>query len=197
MGDKTNSTSDPEENEPGSCMESMLITTDTIEEFANEISNLNTTNSNSNINEIQTTSDKELLVQSSDSNGMSKSDTFCSSQSKEMLASTASLQQELENNIDDAEDYLHNPAFLCKKTHLFVLSSAGKPIYSLYGNEDKLATLFGVMQALVSVVQANNDLPRSIHAMGTTFVFLVKGPIILVAVSRRRTSVPQIQMQLT
>lgn len=97
----------------------------------------------------------------------------------------------------DCDDYLHDPDWLNKQEHVFILSMAGKPIYSLHGNEDKLATLFGVMQALVSVVQSNQDTIMSIQARGVRFVFLVKPQLILVAVSRKKKSVQQIQMQLT
>lgn len=40
---------------------------------------------------------------------------------------------------------------------MFILSLAGKPIYSRYGNEDKLASIMGVMQALVSFVEDDKD----------------------------------------
>lgn len=100
-------------------------------------------------------------------------------------------------SIDEDFDYAQDQEWLKKRKHIFILSTAGKPIYSLYGNEDKLASMFGVMQALVSVVQANEDTIKAIHAGGVKFVFLVKSSLILVAVSRSQLSVPQIQMQLT
>lgn len=55
----------------------------------------------------------------------------------------------------------------------------------------------GVMQALVSFVQAGSDMIRSVHAGDTNFVFVVKGPLILVAVSKTLESVPQLTLQLT
>lgn len=66
-----------------------------------------------------------------------------------------------------------------------------------YGTEDKLVTIFGVMQALVSFVQTNQDTIRSIHTGNSKFVFLIKGPIILVSVSRTTESVSQLVLQLT
>ena len=36
--------------------------------------------------------------------------------------------------------------------HLFVLSEAGKPIYTLHGDEDIMVSLFGVMQVIFSKV---------------------------------------------
>lgn len=83
-----------------------------------------------------------------------------------------------------------------QKKNFFVLSSAGKPIYSLYGSEDKLVTTFGVMQALVSFVQSNNDSIKAINAGNTKFVFLVKEPIILVTVSKTKESEGQLTKQL-
>lgn len=87
--------------------------------------------------------------------------------------------------------------WVCHRNHVFILSSAGKPIYSLHGNEDKLATICGLMQALVSFVQSNQDRILSIQANETKIVFLVKPPLILVAASRDKLSVQQILFQLT
>lgn len=69
-------------------------------------------------------------------------------------------------------------------------------LFCRYGNEDKLAWLFGVMQTLVSFVQSSDDNIKSIHAGDTLFVFLVKKPLILVAVSKTKDSSQQLIMQL-
>lgn len=199
----------------------MLITTDSIEEFSQEISiSLAEDDSDQNGTTI-TVQDVEkkageiegttvgtaggnitkiqdgLIVADKDSEGaVSKSSSFSSAKSRDMSASCTSLGDD-GSALEDAEDYLHDPKFLLKKKHVFILSSAGKPIYTMHGNEHKLATLFGVMQALVSFVQSNNDSIKSIHAMGVKFVFLVKSPLILVAISRTSHSVQQVQLQLT
>ena len=55
----------------------------------------------------------------------------------------------------------------------------------------------GVMQALVSFVQDGNDMIRSIHAGDSTFVFILRGPLILVTVSKTLESVPQLVLQLS
>jgi vacuolar fusion protein MON1 len=66
-----------------------------------------------------------------------------------------------------------------------------------HGSEDKLATIFGVMQALVSFVETNHgDVIRSMHAGDTQFVFLVKDHVILVSVSKTGEKVPQLVLQL-
>lgn len=103
----------------------------------------------------------------------------------------------LQNTASAENNLLQHSAWTNRDKHIFILSTAGKPIYSLYGDEDKLASLFGVMQALVSVVQSHQDNIKSIEAHGLTIVFLVKSPLILVAVSRLSVSIPQMLMQLT
>lgn len=94
-------------------------------------------------------------------------------------------------------DPLHCKTWLAQRKHIFILSQAGKPVYSRYSSEDKLVTVMGVMQALVSFVQTGNDMIRSVHAGNTNFVFVVKGPLILVAVSKTLESIPQLTLQLT
>ncbi len=189
-----------DEFEPACSLESMLITTDSFEEFSREMSaNLKEFEKNdqnaSNIVEIKGENKTDPQSQSIDADG--RSDTSQLTNSK--TSSTLSLAQSESFNggPTDCDDYLHDTDWLNKQEHVFILSMAGKPIYSLHGNEDKLATLFGVMQALVSVVQSNQDTIMSIQARGVRFVFLVKSQLILVAVSRKKKSVQQIQMQLT
>lgn len=209
----------------GTSYESMLITTDSLEEFSQEISARledEATNAiarlKSNINEIQETIETvEINVTVTDQPSSSSQQAITSaSKSSELLPEKAAKlaadisadeelgsQELLEQNPEyeddglNVGDYLHDQEWLNEREHVFVISSAGKPIYSLHGNEDKLATLCGVMQALVSVVHANQDTIMSIHAVGMKLVFLVKGPLILVAASRRPLSVQQIQLQLT
>lgn len=228
MSDLTHSPSEEIETfeeAAGTSYESMLITTDSFEEFSQELkaSLENETSSTvittkSNINEIQetieTTNDEvTVTAEQTTSESVSVSKAIKNS---ELLPSKAAklaaglsadgelgsqdlLDQNLESTDEGANagDYLHDQKWLNEREHVFVISSAGKPIYSLHGNEDKLATLCGVMQALVSVVHANQDSIMSIHAIGMKFVFLLKGPLILVAASRRPLSVQQIQLQLT
>lgn len=58
---------------------------------------------------------------------------------------------------------------------VFIFSVAGKPIYSRHGDEDKLASMFGVMQALVSFVQEDGNALHSIKAGDFRIVFQQKG----------------------
>ena len=60
-----------------------------------------------------------------------------------------------------------------------------------YGKEDKLVNLFGIMQALVSFVQDDKDNLCSIVSGDHQFVFVCRGPLVLVAVSQTCQSVNQ------
>ncbi|XP_041953074.1 vacuolar fusion protein MON1 homolog B isoform X4 [Alosa sapidissima] len=82
------------------------------------------------------------------------------------------------------------------RKHVFVLSEAGKPIYSRYGNEEALSTTMGVMMALVSFVQSSDDTIRSIHSDGHTVVFMQQGPLVLVLVSNNKQSEQQLHTEL-
>ncbi|KAK2705274.1 protein SAND-like [Artemia franciscana] len=70
------------------------------------------------------------------------------------------------------------------KKHVFVLSEAGKPIYSRNGEEEALVTLFAVMQAIFSVVEDEGDSVQSFKAGSCLIVFRKQGPLIFVAVSK-------------
>lgn len=193
--------------EPGACSESMLVTTDSFEELEQEMDSSfderqmreSTTSTISEIQEeLQEANIPEELGLDRDSKGNKNeevedvasqmSETSLTSVEEGNVAPVGSLQE---------EEYWNNVEWKLKKKHVFVLSAAGKPIYSRHGSEDKLVTIFGVMQALVSFVQAGQDTIRAIHAGNSHFVFLVKGPIILVSVSRSHESVPQLVLQLT
>ncbi|XP_075691081.1 vacuolar fusion protein MON1 homolog B-like isoform X3 [Rhinoderma darwinii] len=83
-----------------------------------------------------------------------------------------------------------------KRKHVFVLSEAGKPIYSRYGNEEALSSTMGVMMALVSFVQSGNNTIRSIYSDKQKVVFLQQGPLVLVSVSRAPQSEEQLRKEL-
>lgn len=83
----------------------------------------------------------------------------------------------------DVEDPYVDKSWALHKKHIFILSSAGKPIFSRYGDESKLAPTFGVLQALVSFVSDQNDTLRYIKAGKLHIAFLMRGPLYLVAAS--------------
>lgn len=73
--------------------------------------------------------------------------------------------------------------------HIFVLSSAGKPVFSLSGDEQRLSPLMGLIQALLSLCADcdSGDEVESISAGSRRFVFLKRGNLVLVAVSSAET----------
>ncbi|GLT33797.1 hypothetical protein SLA2020_083580 [Shorea laevis] len=70
-----------------------------------------------------------------------------------------------------------------RKKHFFVLSNSGKPIYSRYGDEHKLAGFSATLQAIISFVENGRDRINLVRAGKHQVVFLVKGPIYLVCIS--------------
>lgn len=121
------------------------------------------------------------------------------------LLSQEEIFDQLEDEFLDARDKVSpcsntsESEFDCrdKEKHIFVLSESGKPIYTLHGDEDLLAPMFGVMQALVSYVVDSGDAIRSIRSADTIISFLNKSPLILVGVSRNRLSSHQLTHHLT
>ncbi|KAK7335702.1 hypothetical protein VNO80_27689 [Phaseolus coccineus] len=69
-----------------------------------------------------------------------------------------------------------------RKKHFFVLSHSGKPIYSRYGDEHKLAGFSATLQAIISFVENGADHVKLVRAGKHQVVFLVKGPIYLVCI---------------
>ncbi len=68
-------------------------------------------------------------------------------------------------------------------SHVFVLSSSGKPIFSRYGDEQELASTFGLLQALVSVVQDQGDNLRCIQAGSRRIVYFLRQSLYFICVS--------------
>ncbi|RIB26041.1 trafficking protein Mon1-domain-containing protein [Gigaspora rosea] len=83
------------------------------------------------------------------------------------------------------------------RKHFFILSSAGKPIYTRYGDESRISSYMGVIQAIVSFFADADDTIRCINAGQHKLVFLLKGPLYLVAVSRTNESEMQLRDQLS
>ncbi|XP_067684520.1 vacuolar fusion protein MON1 homolog A-like [Haliotis asinina] len=103
-------------------------------------------------------------------------------------------EAQVEELNDDDVNTLH---WKCQRKHIFILSESGKPVYSRYGSEDKLVTIMGVMQALVSFVQDNKDQIRCINAGDHKFVFLIRDHLLMVGVTRGTDSTQQMLLQLS
>uniref|UniRef100_A0A3Q1F2I4 Vacuolar fusion protein MON1 homolog n=1 Tax=Acanthochromis polyacanthus TaxID=80966 RepID=A0A3Q1F2I4_9TELE len=105
-----------------------------------------------------------------------------------VLAGEKAIEEQQNNDFSSEsrtkEEDVSSEAWRSHRKHVFVLSEAGKPIYTRYGTEEALSSTMGVMMALVSFVEAEKNIIRSIHADGCKVVFLTKSPLVLVGVSR-------------
>ncbi|KAK4362250.1 hypothetical protein RND71_017491 [Anisodus tanguticus] len=83
-----------------------------------------------------------------------------------------------------------------RKKHFFILSHSGKPIYSRYGDEHKLAGFSATLQAIISFVENGGDRVNLVRAGKHQVVFLVKGPIYLACISCTEESYQSLKGQL-
>jgi len=72
------------------------------------------------------------------------------------------------------------------KKHVFVVSIAGKPIYSRYGDEQNLAPFMASLSAMASFIEDSHDVMHYFVAGGHQIIFLLRGPLILVSVCSTR-----------
>ena len=80
---------------------------------------------------------------------------------------------------------LDEKAFHQKLKHFFILSSAGKPIYSTNGTDDIIMGYMGIITTIVSTFEETlNDEIRSVKLGDTTIILVLnRNPIILVSIS--------------
>ncbi|KAI5803482.1 trafficking protein Mon1-domain-containing protein [Peziza echinospora] len=108
---------------------------------------------------------------------------------------------ELEESSDEERDKeMTEEALIARwrsrKKHYFVLSSAGKPIYTRHGDEKLISGYMGVIQTIVSFFQDNGETLRSFIAGKHHFVVVKEGPLYLVAISSLGESDGQLRAQL-
>jgi len=94
------------------------------------------------------------------------------------------------------DEHNRDPAWIKHSKHILIASWAGRPIYTRYGDESKLAAYMGVITALISNFQRLGDSLREVRAGEWKFVFLCKGPIYLIAISRTSESTALLLHQL-
>ncbi|KAH0278572.1 DUF254-domain-containing protein, partial [Aureobasidium melanogenum] len=93
------------------------------------------------------------------------------------------------------EEFLMN-SWTSKLKHFFILSSAGKPIWSRHGDDQVIANHIGILQTLISFYQDVNDNLRGFTTGNARFVILSKGHLNLAAISRLGESNLQLRTQL-
>ena len=83
-----------------------------------------------------------------------------------------------------------------KRKHVFIYTDAGKPIFSRYGDEIKLAPFMGTLTALSSVVADNRDENDDVVCEdGKTIIFHSVGPIEIVFVGQTGETPMQLKIQ--
>lgn len=83
--------------------------------------------------------------------------------------------------------------------NFFILSNAGKPIFTHFGQESQITTLSGIINTIINFFQLNENENIKCINMGSQFgkiVFLNKDPIILMAYSSRKENKINLQNQL-
>ena len=92
----------------------------------------------------------------------------CTEELKVLVGEKKNIDEQHNHDISSEsrakEEDVSSEAWRSHRKHVFVLSEAGKPIYTRYGTEEALSSTMGVMMALVSVVEADKNIIRSIHA---------------------------------
>ncbi|EEP76157.1 conserved hypothetical protein [Uncinocarpus reesii 1704] len=83
-----------------------------------------------------------------------------------------------------------------KRKHFFILSSAGKPIFTRHGDDGLISPYIAIIQTIISFHQDSSNPLRSFSAGRTRIVILSQGPLHLVAISRLLESVSQLRNQL-
>lgn len=141
--------------------------------------------------DVEESSDKDFTDSASTDNTLEDSSEFTSSPVRESVVPDSPIASLIPKDEDVTAD-----GWRGRRKHVFVLSEAGKPIYSRYGNEEALSSTMGVMMALVSFVQSGSNVIRSIYSGDHKVVFVQKGPLVLVSVSRTLQSEDQLRREL-
>ncbi|KAJ3688378.1 hypothetical protein LUZ61_017542 [Rhynchospora tenuis] len=117
-------------------------------------------------------------------------------------ASSGGIEEESEREVEWGREKKHlheddaSDTWRKRKKHFFILSNSGKPIYSRYGDEHKLAGFSATLQAIISFVQNSGDSIKFVRAGKHQIVFVVKGPIYLVCISCTDEPVEALRGQL-
>ena len=83
-----------------------------------------------------------------------------------------------------------------KELHLFIVTDAGKPVYSRYGTVQKLSPILCTCVAILGHMDSLNEELNHFRAGSHTFVFLPKKPFVFIAVSKSSLPVSYLTKQL-
>lgn len=128
-------------------------------------------------------------------------------------------EEENEEDEEAKKDQKELEKFLARKKQYFILSTAGKPIYSMYGSDELVTGYMGVFQAIVSYFEedtspllnpgdvsfhgtAKSSAPnpkeglQMLRAGDAIFVFALEDPLILIAIDKLGQTELQLRAQL-
>ncbi|SCU83934.1 LAME_0C07404g1_1 [Lachancea meyersii CBS 8951] len=128
----------------------------------------------------------------------------------ELLQSMRSLDltprdHAVSNEIPSLFECIHSSsapvAALRQEKQFFILSSAGKPVFSMHGQDELVMGLMGIIHTVTNYFKVHATKVRAIvnscgNSVKQKLVFLDKSPILLMAVSLREESVNDLLQQL-
>lgn len=113
---------------------------------------------------------------------------------------------EFNGDLDYSDSSNEPDSFFNHKQHFFMLSSAGKPIYTMHGSYDIFVVYSGIIQTIVSFFQYSPNGEEKVKVIESKdvhtgrpvkFVFLDKSPIILMSITQSHQSTHlEIEQQL-
>lgn len=83
-----------------------------------------------------------------------------------------------------------------KSKHFFILSAAGKPIYTRHGDGGLISDYIGIIQTIISFFQESGNNLKGFSAGKSKIYIYTQGPLHLVAISRLLESDSQLRCQL-
>ncbi|KAM5533422.1 hypothetical protein V8D89_012860 [Ganoderma adspersum] len=104
---------------------------------------------------------------------------------KESFGDISAFRRRYSETASSMQEVVFTPAEHYVPRQYFVLTDAGKPVFvsDQDANSDSVTSMFGVIQALVSIFLDDGDKLRSINAGNTRIVFLLRPPLYYVCVS--------------
>eukprot|EP01035_Chromulina_nebulosa_P020468 gene20468-26558_t len=83
------------------------------------------------------------------------------------------------------------------RKHVFILSSSGKPIFTKHGDEQELVTIFGLLQAIVSIVNDSGDNIRCIKTSNRRkILYFIRKSLYFIIISSTGENEAILQQQL-
>ncbi|SMN21238.1 similar to Saccharomyces cerevisiae YGL124C MON1 Protein required for fusion of cvt-vesicles and autophagosomes with the vacuole [Maudiozyma saulgeensis] len=118
-----------------------------------------------------------------------------------LAGNTNEFKPVVSNEIPDVfiNDNQIGSTFQSHAKNFFILTSAGKPIFSMFGEDKEIIPYMGIINTVVSYFQINestNIKTIKLNKTKQTFAFTSKAPIILMAYSRRGETTNELMTQL-